>query len=90
MKNMNHGLKSKIASGLKFFITGDDEPINKKTPSSAKELSLTELDMVTGGDASAAESHLSELFRKYGVNNRFDALASATEEELIHHIELFS
>ena len=86
---MKNEMKSKIASGLKFFFTGDDEPINKKAPSTAKELSLAELDMVTGGDAAAAELYLRELCRKYGVKNRFDALALASEEELIHHIELF-
>ena len=90
MKLKNNQLKSKIASGLKFFITGEDEPLNKKKATSpARELSLAELDMVAGGGVAMAEEHLRELYRKYGVNNRFDALALASEEELIHHIELF-
>lgn len=80
------GFKTKVASAVKFFFVGDEEPL-RETPALAKELSLAELDLVNGGRADS-EAYLRELCRKYGVKNRYDALALATDEELVHHIEL--
>ena len=88
MKNKNRRLSTKVAAAVKFFFTGDEESFYHE-PSSAKRLSLEELDKVAGGDGTAADAYLRELCRKYGTGNKFDALDKATEEEFIQHIELF-
>ena len=85
--NAKRGLKTKVTAAIKYFFTGDDELFTKK-PSSARELSSDEINMVTGGEAAAASAYLNELSRKYGADNKFDALERATEEERLHHIEL--
>ena len=63
MKHSNSGFKSKVASAVKYFFTGDDDIYNK-TPSSARELSLDEFNMVSGGADAAVEEYqrLRELF----------------------------
>ena len=88
MKNINRGCTTKVAAAVKFFFTGDEESFYHE-PSSAKRLSIEELDKVAGGDGTATDAYLRELCRKYGTGNKLDALNKATEEEFLHHIELF-
>ena len=59
MKFGNKGIKTKVVGAVKFFFTGDEEVFDK-APSSAMEIPIDRLDMVTGGDA-ATESYLHEL-----------------------------
>ena len=54
-----------------------------------KNLTFTELEMVAGGDAEAADAYLHELHRKYGGKSILAVLARATDEEVDYYLALF-